>query len=162
MYGYAVRLLRQNEFDASCLGNAFLSELRGSKAHRALRITLRKLLFRETRQGCNCRLGKKTPHGWDKLQSTVDPRFVAGLPFPLPQILQLKYPTVRDNFPEIFQGFPKGTPDQTPETLLEFLICSDDVSERQKGVVLSRGLFQKCHPVVSVVSVPRDTGIDCT
>ena len=45
--------------------------------------------FRNTREGWNCRVQKNTPHGrWGQGPGSVDPRFLAGLPFPVPEILE--------------------------------------------------------------------------
>ena len=59
--------------------------------------------FRKTRQGCNC-LFQKTPRteGGDKVRSSVDPRFAAGLPFPVFEILEF---ATREHFPEL-KNFP--------------------------------------------------------
>ena len=48
-------------------------------------------LFRKTREGWNC-LFRKTPRteGRHKVQGSADPMFAAGLPFPVPQILEFK------------------------------------------------------------------------
>ena len=72
-------------------------------------------LFRKTREGCNCLFQNPPTEGGDKVQGSVDPRFAAGLPFPVPEILELT--AFRDletftqhfspNFPAIFQGTKK-------------------------------------------------------
>ena len=43
--------------------------------------------FRETRKGWNCRLRQTPcPEGGEKVPGSADPRFPAGLPFPVPEI----------------------------------------------------------------------------
>ena len=49
--------------------------------------------IKKTREGCNSnRRSQKAPRteGGDKVQGSVDPRFPAGLPFPVPEILELR------------------------------------------------------------------------
>ena len=54
------------------------------------KILARENVFRETREGCNCRLNSRdSPHGrWGQRRGSVDPRFVACLPFPMPEIVE--------------------------------------------------------------------------
>ena len=94
-------------------------------------------LFRKTREGWNNQF-QKTPRteGGDKVQGSVDPRFPAGLPFPVPEILE--FVASRDsgkcssNFPGTFPEQSSGTPEQTPETATafsSFLTCPSLNSE---------------------------------
>ena len=56
---------------------------------------------------------KHTPHGrWEEGPRSVDPRLPAGLPFPVPEILE--FVALRDS------GKDSGTPEQTPETATAF------------------------------------------
>ena len=73
-------------------------------------------------------ISKNTPHGrWGKGPGSVDPRFPAGLPFPVPQILE--FMAFRDpgkffqqfsrNFPGVFLANPRTVPGNS-HSLLEF------------------------------------------
>ena len=85
--------------------------------------------FRKTREGWHCRF-QKIPRadGLDKVRGGVHPRFAAGLPFPVPQILE--FVAFRDSgkffqqfsrdFPGVFPEFSRRTPEQTPETATAF------------------------------------------
>ena len=50
-----------------------------------------RLALRSENYGCNC-LFQKTPsaEGLDKVWGSVDPRFAAGLPCPVPKILEFR------------------------------------------------------------------------
>ena len=69
---------------------------------------------------------KNTPYGmWGQGACGVDPRFPAGLPFPVPEILE--FVAFRDSgyfCPAIFLGlsrsFPRKPPEQTAETATAF------------------------------------------
>ena len=62
---------------------------------------------------------KNTLHGgWGQGPGSVDPRFPAGLPFPVPEIPEfLAFRDCRENYPSDFPGifleFSSGTPEQT-------------------------------------------------
>ena len=62
---------------------------------------------------------RKTREAW-----SVDPRFAAGLPFPVPEIPE--FVAFRDsanlssNFPGAFPEFSSGTPEQTPKAATAF------------------------------------------
>ena len=79
----------------------------------------------ETREGWNCRF-QKLPHreGWVKVQGSVDPRFAALLPFPVPEIPESKSSWrfgifFSRNFPATFPEFSSGTP-KIPKTAIAF------------------------------------------
>ena len=81
--------------------------------------------------------------GWDRVPPSVDPRFKAGLPFPVPEILEFKafgdpgtlFQHFFRNFPDIFLGNPRKAPRNSHSSLLEFseswlyfeiaMLCSD-------------------------------------
>ena len=64
--------------------------------------------FRITREGCHRRFQKTLcTEGGDKVQGSVDPRFPAGLPFPVPEFLELV--AFRDSG-KIFQQFSRDFP----------------------------------------------------
>ena len=72
-----------------------------------------------------CESSENTPHGrWGQGPDSVDPRFPAGLPFPVPQILEFvafgDSGKFSSNFPGIFPGLPSRTPARTPETATAF------------------------------------------
>ena len=69
--------------------------------------------------------GQNTPHGrCGQGPGNVDPRFPAGLPFPVPEILEFE--ALRDpakffqQFSLAFPEFSSGTPEQIPETATAF------------------------------------------
>ena len=69
---------------------------------------LHALLLRRTREGWNCRFQKNTPHGrWGQGPGSVDPRFPAGLPFPVPEILVF---VAFGDSGKIFQQFSRNFP----------------------------------------------------
>ena len=94
--------------------------------HCTLQLAARHDTFRKTREGWNCRFQKNTPHGrWGQGPGSVDPRFPAGLPFPVPEILVFvafgdsgKF--FSSNFPGIFPKLSSRTPAKTPETATAF------------------------------------------
>ena len=65
--------------------------------------------------------------GWAKVQGSVDPRFAAGLPFPVPQMLEFKafrnsgnfFQQFSRDFPGIFLGNARADP-RNSHSLLEF------------------------------------------
>ena len=68
---------------------------------------------------------KTTPHGrWGQGPDSVDPMFPAGLPFPVPEILE--FVAFRDsgkissNFPGTFPEFSSGSPEQTLKSATAF------------------------------------------
>ena len=79
---------------------------------------------------------KNTPHGrWGQGPGNVDPRFPAGLPFPVPEILE--FVAFRDSgkyfqqFSRDFPEFSSGRPEQTPETATAFSnFLNKDVSKQ--------------------------------
>ena len=66
-------------------------------------------IFRKTREGWNCRFFKTSrTEGWGQGLGSVDPRFPAGWPFPVPQILE--FIAFRDSG-KIFQQFSRDFPE---------------------------------------------------
>ena len=72
--------------------------------------------IRKTREGWNCRFQKSTPHGrWGQGPGSVDQRFPAGLPFPVPEILEfVAFGASRKIFPAIFPGLSRSFPREPP------------------------------------------------
>ena len=58
--------------------------------------------------------------GWDRVPGNADPRFAAGLPSLMPEILAFKAfrgsGKICSKFPAIFPESSSGTPEQIPET----------------------------------------------
>ena len=85
-------------------------------------------LFRKTSRRQELSIWKNTPHGrWAQGPGSVDPRFLAGLPFPVPEILEFVAFCDSGNFSSSFPGtfleFCSRTPEQTPETATAFSSC---------------------------------------
>ena len=75
-------------------------------------------------------ISKNTPHGrWGQGPGSVDPRFPAGLPFPVPQIPEF---VAFGDSGKIFQQFSSRTPQgpRNSHSLLEFSEKSKSSSER--------------------------------
>ena len=73
-------------------------------------------------------ISKNTPHGrWGQGPGSVDPRFPAGLPFPVPEILEFVAfcdpGKIFQQFSRDFPGLSSGSPEQTPETAPAFSSC---------------------------------------
>ena len=83
------------------------------------------VLIRKTREGWNCRF-QKTPRteGWVKVQGSVDERFAAGLPFPVPETLESKgfcdSGRVFLHFSRDFRRIFLGNPEEILETATVF------------------------------------------
>ena len=79
-------------------------------------------LFSEKLQGWNC-LFQKTPRteGWDKVQGSVDPKFAAGLPIPVPEILERK--TLSGYHESFF--LKKGSRHEVPQSVFHFATLHD-------------------------------------
>ena len=82
-------------------------------------------LFQKNSRRLELSISKDTPHvRWGQGPGSVDPRFPASLPFPVPAILEFvafrgsgKFSS---NFPGTFPEFSSRTPEQTPETATAF------------------------------------------
>ena len=81
--------------------------------------------------GWNCRFQKASrTEGWGQGPGSVDPRFPAGLPFPVPEILEIvafrhsgnTFQQLSRDFPAIFVGTPQREP-RNSHSLLEFSEC---------------------------------------
>ena len=74
--------------------------------------------------GWNCRFPKKSHGRCGQGPGSVDPRFPAGLPFQVPEILEfIAFCDSEQNFPAIFPGLSRSfpwEPEQTPETATAF------------------------------------------
>ena len=98
--------------------------------------------FGETSSRLELSISKNTPHRrWGQGPGGVDPRFPAGLPFPVPEILE--FAAFRDSgkifqqFSRDFPGVVLGNPEQTPETATafsSFLIYSPKAPRNATGV----------------------------
>ena len=93
-------------------------------------VRFRWFLYQKNSRRLELSISKNTPHGrWGQGPGSVDRRFPAGLPFPVPEIVE--FVAFRDsgkfssNFPGIFPEFSSRTPEQTPETATAFLSFSD-------------------------------------
>ena len=99
-------------------------------------------LFRTTREGWNCQFQKNTPRGrWGQGPGSVDLRFPANLPFPVPEILE--FVAFRDSgiffqlfsrdFPGAFLGNPREDPGNS-HSLLELSDLCNIRSTRNCGM----------------------------
>ena len=97
--------------------------------------------FRKTREGWNCRFQKTSrTEGRHKVQPSVDPTFPAGLPFPVPEILEFMgfrdsgkfFQQFSRNFPGTFLQNSRKDP-RNSHSLLEF---SDKVQSRSLAEIL--------------------------
>ena len=88
------------------------------------------LQFQKNSRRLELSISKNTPHGrWGQGPGSVDPRFPAGLPFPVPEILEFvafgASGNIFQQFPWTYPEFSLTTPEQAPETataLSSFLI----------------------------------------
>ena len=71
--------------------------------------------------------------GGDKVQGSVDPRFAAGLPFPVPEILELKASRDVGRISNGFPGISLGTDEEIPETATAFLSFSEEANPPEKN-----------------------------
>ena len=76
--------------------------------------------FRKNREGWNCRSQKNTPHrSWVKVQGSVNPRFAASLPFPVPKLEYIRGSSSLSNIKH-FENREKFPRIVKPSLLLEF------------------------------------------
>ena len=88
-------------------------------------------------------ISKNTPHGrWGQSLGRVDPRFPAGLPFPVPEILE--FLAFRDPG-KIFQQFSRDFPGVFPENPRTDPGNSHSLLEFSELSTVTRKLLLGCH-----------------
>ena len=89
---------------------------RGNPVKKIRNKTLQK--YQKNSRRLELSVSKNTPHGrWGQGPGSVGPRFPAGLPFPVPQILEfvaMLHFAIREFFPAIFPVLSRSFPREPP------------------------------------------------